>query len=274
MGLVTPRRLRRIRKRALKKIKLMYFGVMGPVPTPEKWVFIVGCYNSGTTLLHKLLASLPQCGSMPTEGQYCTTELLIPKAVGLRRLWALQPERFRLDERSQVDIDLERLKRQWGGHFNDPGRPILLEKSPVNAARMRWLQRHFENAHFIAVVRNGFAVAEGIRRKAGYPVEMAARQWVRCNEIMLSDLECIRQKRIVRYEELTESPERVMGDILEFLGIDGSCAVGDRTWKVHSERSQIRNMNQRSFAALTCEERESIQEVARGMLERFQYACR
>ena len=38
----------------LQRIFGSWFGYM---PTPEKWVFIVGCYNSGTTLLHDLLAS-------------------------------------------------------------------------------------------------------------------------------------------------------------------------------------------------------------------------
>ena len=32
-------------------------------PKPEKWVFITGCYNSGTTLLHEILAMHAKVGS-------------------------------------------------------------------------------------------------------------------------------------------------------------------------------------------------------------------
>ncbi|MBK9319321.1 MAG: sulfotransferase [Bacteroidetes bacterium] len=44
-------------------------------PEPEKWVFILGCYNSGTTLLHKLLATHSDIGSMPNEGQFYSSQL-------------------------------------------------------------------------------------------------------------------------------------------------------------------------------------------------------
>ena len=39
---------------------------------------------------------------------------------------------------------------------------------------MRWLQEVFPNSCFIGVVRNGFAVAEGIKRKGEKPVEWIA----------------------------------------------------------------------------------------------------
>lgn len=257
-----------------RKARLEYLARFGTTPDPEKWVFIVGCYNSGTTLLHQMLGSHSRCGSLPTEGQYFTTELLVPRQIGLPRLWAIEPERFHLTEASRPAIDVVRLKRQWGGFYNDPRRPVLLEKTPVNAARMRWLQEHFENAHFIAIVRNGYAVAEGIRRKAGHGLDLAAKQWARSNELMLADLPRVRRHRLIRYEQLTREPDAVLAEILTFLGLDADGATPtDHAWHVHREHSGIADMNPRSFAALSQEDRATIRREAAWMLDQLQYDC-
>lgn len=261
----------------MSSVKLMigntFNGIFGPVPNPSKWVFIVGCYNSGTTLLHDLLASHPQVGSMPREGQVYTDELVPPKSVGLPRLWAIEPEQFYLDEKSLTNINVTRLKRQWGARFNDHTKPILMEKSPTNAARVRWFQKYFDDSYFIGIVRNGYAVAEGIRRKAGHSLQLAARQWLVSNEIMLRDFELLQRKRIITYEELTEDPAESLEAIYSFLSLDASHSqdAADRVWRIHEQVSTIKNMNERSLAVLTADEINIIEEVAGPMLREFGY---
>jgi hypothetical protein len=246
-------------------------GRFGPLPHPERWVFIVGCYNSGTTLLHDMLAAHPSVGSMPFEGQFYTDQLVVPRDLGLPRLWALAPEHFRLTESSESGINLNRLKRQWGAHYNHPRRPVLLEKTPTNAARTRWLQRHFANAHFIAIVRNGYAVAEGIRRKAKHPLDVAARQWAVSNRILFEDFDHLDRQLIVRYEDLVEDATAELLRISEFLGIDPSHFKHGRTWKIHEQNDSVRNMNQRSLDELTSDEKAIIRSEAGDILERFGY---
>jgi len=250
----------------------MIDGWLGPMPHPQKWVFIVGCYNSGTTLLHDMLAIHPQIGSMDREGQYYTDQLPMPRRHGFPRLWALQPDMFYLKEGDGRHINVARLKRQWGAHFDDCTRRVLLEKSPTNAARTRWLQEHFEDAHFIGIIRNGYAVAEGIHRKEGHPLDVTAVQWALSNEIMLRDFEVLREKQLIRYETLTGFFEEVLREILEFVGLKpiGS-NVADRTWRIHEQVSPIRNMNQRSLEALGDKERKVIDAAAGHMLEYLGY---
>lgn len=266
------RRFRQAIRSISRKIRRLRDGRLGPLPTPNKWVFIVGCYNSGTTLLHDILAAHPSVGSMPDEGQFYTDELLLPRAVGLPRLWALEAGRFCMDEAGGTGVNVVRLKRQWGARFNDPDRPVLLEKSPTNAARTRWLQRHFENAHFIGIVRNGYAVAEGIRRRAGHPLELAATQWARSNEILLRDFEMLQKKKLVRYEELTESAERILKDIVEFLDLSPTgLAIDGRVWHIHGQEAPVANMNPESLQRLSREEREIIESAAGDLLKRLGY---
>ncbi|GIK39964.1 MAG: hypothetical protein BroJett011_37970 [Chloroflexota bacterium] len=256
------------------RLQVKLNGIFGPLPKPDKWVFVVGCYNSGTTLLHNLLASCPEVGSMPNEGHVYTDQLLIPKSVGLYRLWAIKPELFYLDENSQSHIKVNKLKRQWGARYNNPNRPILLEKSPPNTARMRWLQQHFENAHFIGIVRNGYAVAAGIKQKAGCSIEAAARQWAHSNEIMLHDFNFLQHKLLVRYETLTESAEEVFQQMLDFIGLKGhGTRITDQVWSIHGRSHPIENMNPRSIATLSRPDCEIIQSVAGDMLNQLGYSC-
>jgi SAM-dependent methyltransferase len=248
--------------------------MIGPVPRPERWLFIVGCYDSGTTLLHRLLAVHPDVGSMVDEGQYRTTELLRPADAGLARLWALQPERFRLDEHSIPGPDVDRIKRQWGFWFNDPRRRVLVEKTPANAARVRWLDRHFENAHFVAVIRNGYAVAEGIRRKAGHPLALAARQWARSNRIMLDDLAQVPRVLIVRYEDLAARPEETCAAVLSFVGLDpGLLSLENRTWRIHEYDAPVLDMNRQSIERLSAADRAIVREEAGDVLRELGYEC-
>jgi hypothetical protein len=259
-------------RRAARRAAFAFAGRFGPLPRPRRWVFVVGCYNSGTTLLHDALAAHPDVGSLPREGQELTDVLPLPRRLGLPRLWALEPERFRLDETS-TGVDARRLARQWGARFDDPGRPLLLEKSPTNAARVRWLDRHFENAHFVAIVRDGFAVSEGIRRKAGHAIGRAARQWARSNEILLADLERVPRALVVRYEELAAEPEAVLRRVHAFLGLEGeTAALARRRFSVHGETSEIRDRNARSHAALDAADLDAIEAVAGPLLVRLGYA--
>jgi hypothetical protein len=268
--------LRRTGRRRLReashRVRLEYTGRFGPTLERSRWVFLVGCFNSGTTLLHDLLAQHPDVASMPDEGQFFTDQLLVPRDVGLRRLWALEPARFYLDETGGPDIDVVRLKRQWGAQFNDPRRPVLLEKTPANAARTRWLQRHFHDARFIAIVRDGRAVAEGIHRKTGHPLDVAARQWARSNEVMLRDLAHLRKQCLVRYEELTDDTARVVSELLTFLDLPpAALATPHRTWKIHEQEAVIQNMNGRSLASLSAEDLQLIDREAGHVLRELGY---
>jgi len=243
------------------------------VPHPDKWVFIVGCYNSGTTLLHQLVGRHPQVGSMPLEGRRFTDELPLAKDHGLQRLWALEPERFHLDEKGGGAIDADKIKRQWAFMYNDATRPVLVEKSVINAARTRWLQQHFENSHFIVLMRNGYAVAEGIRRKAGQPIDKAILQWKNSYELLLADMDGLDHALYLTYEELVATPGAVMDRIAAFLGIepfpDGTT---QGQFNVHGARNPITDMNRQSIHTLSGPDIAIINRLAGDMLQRSGYA--
>jgi hypothetical protein len=249
-----------------------------PVPAGKSWVFLVGCYNSGTTLLSELLGQHASIAALPTEGQFITDQFVKDYNIGLPRMWVDREDLFILTE-NDTGPDLVRLKKEWSMRL-DTNRPILLEKSPSNVAKMRWLQRHFENAHFIGIVRNGYAVAEGIARKAephhlkeGWPIEKCAWQWRRSNEVMQQNIAHIKRFLPVTYEALTNDTSGTLNRITRFLGIPEFVGLeSGREWKIHERHEPLRNMNDESIRRLEPSQIESIYRVAGNMLDTLGYS--
>ncbi len=53
----------------------------------RKWVFILGCNNSGISLLHHLLSSHPDIATLPAEGHFLTSVLPVPMTLDVGRIW-------------------------------------------------------------------------------------------------------------------------------------------------------------------------------------------
>ena len=53
---------------------------------PEKWLFLVGCYNSGTTILRDIVASHPNVSDLPFEGVKLTSAFPDLEAGGWPRM--------------------------------------------------------------------------------------------------------------------------------------------------------------------------------------------
>ena len=241
---------------------------------PQRWIFIIGCYNSGTTLLKDVLAEHRQIAVLPGEGVRYTDSLPRPEESGWHRMWCRCVGDVRLEPGPHAEERVRRIKRQWSILY-PKGRPNLLEKSIANAARMPFLDRHFQPAHFIYLVRNGYAVAEGIRRKTRpwrwknpeytgkYPIELCAEQWRETDRVVLADREQVERFLQVYYEELTQDPVGVLRRITDFLGLEPMPETAfAQSWKVHGVKAPIRNMNEASFARLSAAEVEAIQQTA------------
>lgn len=258
--------------------------VVGKEPRPDKWVFIVGCYNSGTTLLHGILSDHSDIGIMPGEGVAFTDVLPRPEQYGWTRMWSECLEKMQIVEGKDTVKMVERIKRQWSMLF-DSKKPVLMEKSIANAARMLFLQKHFQPAYFIYIVRNGFAVAEGIRRKSkpgrwgnpiyndSYPIDLCAKQWRICDEVVQEQIHDIERVHTVTYEDLVVNPEGVIRGITDFLEIAPlQNGLASRKRRVHGRNSEVINMNDRSIKQLSGNDIEIIQKEAGSVLSIYSYS--
>lgn len=248
-----------------------------PVPKDKTWVFLVGCYNSGTTLLAELLGHHPSISALPTEGHFITDQFVKDYDIGLPRMWVDREDLFRLTEKDEGP-DPVRVKKEWAMRL-DLNKPVLLEKSPPNSAKTRWLQAHFENARFIGIMRNGYAVTEGITRKAdpkhlinSWPIEKSAYQWKRSNEILQQDAEHLKHFMWIKYEDLAADTRGTLNKITDFIGLPGfENFEKDRSWSIHERDEKVRNMNQESIDRLSSEQIKQINEIIGDMIESYGY---
>jgi hypothetical protein len=256
---------------------------LGWKPQPDKWIFIVGCYNSGTTLLQKMLASHPTVGTLPREGVFLTDALPYPEQYGWTRMWHKCLAKMNRDLNKNPQARANRAKKQWSVWFPE-GASCLLEKSIANTTRMLFLQRYFQPAYFIHIVRNGYAVAEGIRRKANlekwpnpeyngsYPIELCARQWRRNLEIVGDVKPDLNNYYELSYENLTAQPHEELQKIYQFLELKppGEKKV-DKKWEIHEKKETIKNMNSRSFNRLSAKDKRQIDNEAGDLLKEKDY---
>lgn len=237
------------------------------------WLFVLGLNNSGTTLLSRILASHPLVRALPDEGFRLTAAL--PNSGELARAWALHPERLRWTEDHDASL-MARLRYDWAYYV--PPRPgVILEKTPVNSLRARWFQHHFRPSRFLFLVRNPYAVCEGIRRRAGRSIEEAAQHWARGNGAIADDCEALEQCLRVSYEALTGDVERELDRIERFLGLEPPIdrAVVRRPVAVHNIRGRprpVEDMNALSLARLSAEDMRTITRIAGPAMARFGYA--
>ena len=144
--------------------------VRGATRDPENTIaahlFVVCPNNSGSTFLASALAACRAVWSLPREGQEIpgyagpvTTrdpELAIwaagPRGVGL----FTDPDRH----------DWARTRKAWYffARAHDPGASVFVAKSSQHVFQVGQLARHFRNPRFLFMVRNPYAVCEGICR--------------------------------------------------------------------------------------------------------------
>ena len=249
-----------------------------PVATPDKWVFIVGCYNSGTTLLSEVLSKHRDIAYLPTEGNFLTDQFPSEYDIGISRMWMYREDLYRLTEHD-IGPDVTRIKKEWNMRMLDRHKPVYLEKSPQNGARTRWLQKQFENSYFIGMIRNGYAVSEGIHRKAKpehrtgkWPIDKCARQWCYSNQVLQKDSADLNNFMWVRYEEFTEHPLTELNRVLKFIGLEQYSEFDEsRAWSIHERSENIKNMNAESISRLSRNDIQIINDIASECLIEFGY---
>ncbi len=268
-----------------------------------QWVFLTGCNNSGTTLVDYLLGLHPEIDPLKCEGHQirCST-LSYPPAY---------PDNHLMPNPSVIRrLDGERLDRVWTENIEVFRKPIVIlpllkqalmsvrastsgswtmEKSQLIMIRMLWTQKQFSNSRFIVMVRNGYCVAEGVRRRfnryLGSPgwedvepmtVIRAARHWNKAHEIMFEELEEIQNYAVIRYEDFCRDPTDMLARILEFLDLPSfdyseTLSKPIPIFKGYRPLMKIRNMNDMSFAKLSAQDVEDITREAAPILKRLGY---
>lgn len=243
----------------------------------RKPIFIVGCCNSGTTILWRALLGHKELDGPKIEGQDIKD---LPKCMkhflGKQTFRMFAHPKFNnayhLTEENYENKLAEEVISVYAEHCAIGKR--FVEKSPANSMRTRFLQSIFPDAYFVIVVRNGFAVSEGIVRKRLFDPERphmaglqttikeAAEQWLNANRILLQDRPYLERSIIIKYEDLVNKTTEIMHTVLRFCECD---LTNIKFPKLEND------LNKKQIGSLTLEEKNNIRTIAGDMLNYFDY---
>jgi hypothetical protein len=249
----------------------------------HRFIFIGGLHRSGTTPLFNVLRDHPSVSGFhfskgaekEHEGQYHQTVYPNNDITGGPGYFCLHDEAFFTEKSDLVSIEnAERLFAEWARHW-DLSRPYLLEKSPPNLARTRFLQRLFPNSYFIIIMRHPIAVSLATIKWMGWPrhvltpseteeqpsysVRASSRDdnrafwqspklytesmfytlfehWKRGHFRFLEDARRLDRSLAIRYEDFVEDPVGTMEHVCRFADLPSVDVTGSHAISNHNER--------------------------------------
>jgi Sulfotransferase family len=193
----------------------------------QRFVFLAGLHRSGTTLLARLLAAHPEIsgfsgtGAPADEGQHLQTVYPSDHEYGRPGRFGFAPE-MHLTESSPLvsEQNAAALFEQWSPHW-DLSRPLLLEKSPPNLLKTRFLQALYPGAAFVVIVRHPIPVSiptakwRGTRR-----YDRMFEHWLHSHGLFDADRKHLERVHVLQYEQLVADPAGELRRIFEFLELD------------------------------------------------------
>ncbi|MFE0799524.1 sulfotransferase family protein [Streptomyces sp. NPDC058812] len=183
-------------------------------------VFIISSIRSGSTLLRMMLGAHPRLHA-PHELHIGRLEVTCTNWFSERATGALGLERG----------DLEHLlwDRLMHRELVKAGKDFIVEKTPANAYMYQRLKDCWPDARFVFLLRHPESIARSwhetdpVKRPLDTAVTDVLRYMTAVEEARAADADGF----TVRYEDITDDPEREMRRLCEFLGVDYTPAMLD-----------------------------------------------
>jgi hypothetical protein len=193
--------------------------------TSGRFVFIGGLHRSGTTVLarlisqHSKVSAFSKTTAPQDEGQHLQRVYPPAAQYGGPGRFAFHEEAALTEETSLASPEhRQRLLDAWSPHW-DLTRRLLLEKSPPNLIRFRFLQALFPSSCLIAIIRHPVAVAYATQKWSKTDIPSLLRHWVVAHDRFEWDRRFLSRLMVVRYEELVESPIAVLRGVDRHLDL-------------------------------------------------------
>ena len=207
-----------------------------PSPEGRTFVFIAGLHRSGTSVLFKSLKEHPAVsgfdatGVMEDEGQLLQNVYPPARAYGGPGKFGFHPDAHLTETSPLATVaNANALFRQWAPLW-DLTKPVLIEKSPPNLIRTRFLQALYPNSFFIVILRHPIAVSYATQKWSGTQLHSLLRHWIVCHRIFEADRPFLRRVLTLKYEHFVSDPSGVLARILRILGLP----CGATSTPVHS----------------------------------------
>jgi Sulfotransferase family len=190
-----------------------------------RFLFIGGLHRSGTSIIHRLLREHPGTSGFhdtpapEDEGQHLQSVFPPAKLFGGAGRFAFANEARLLGTSACASESHRRqLLREWGAYY-DLTKTVLLEKSPPNLIRGRFLQAMFPGAGFLFILRHPIPVSYATQKWSNTSMLELLFHWCVAHRLMLDDLQYLHRVMVVRYEDLVSSPVSLLKQICNFAGL-------------------------------------------------------
>jgi len=198
---------------------------------PSNVFFVLGCYNSGTTVIKNAIALHSDIAVAPVEGDLLTSAFSHYEMIGSER--CMYADAFQImQDRKYSEVSSKQAISDWRPWIS-PGK-FFLEKSISNTLRINSLRKAFPETKFICVTRNVEGVVRGINKRSSpsgvyqhilgdnqYSDNLLIRQWLMFYSLVLDDID--EEKAdiyFVSYEKFLSSPACEINNIYTFLGLN------------------------------------------------------
>lgn len=197
----------------------------------ERVLVINGLPRSGTNILWNIAASHPDA-ALP---QYETGQIVrrIPVLGPASRFGAmhvpfLREQLLKRFDRRAFELKMacmsspdHRLKSPHRAYERDElERAVLCLKSVEHDMRLNPLIRaHYPRAHFVGIVRNGYAVCEGLMRR-GLSARRAARRYRRYARLIIDQARRMERYLLIHFEDLVTDPFAIAARIYSHAGLE------------------------------------------------------
>lgn len=264
----------------------LHYGAAHPLADQiETHLFVICPNNSGSTFLKKALATSRHTWNLMREGQH-TFGYAGPSSIdrGLHRHWACDDHSISVFRDPQA-YDWDRTRRAWyfQAYSSDPNATVFVEKSPPFVLIVDELARHFRDPRFLFMVRDPYAMVEGLLRKgnrrlpAGPRFRIAAHHAINCLRSQQQNIETQGARgAFFSYETMCDAPAEAEREIRRLVPALADVTLRQRieVWEYNEE---LRNMNEQQIARLTSDDRTQINAVFaqhQDVLDYFHYSLR
>jgi hypothetical protein len=197
----------------------------------HRYIFVCGLHRSGTSVLFRALRDHPEVSgfhgtaSPEDEGMHLQSVYLPSGRYGGAGEFGFHTEAH-LTESSPLVTEENRRKlfSEWSRYW-DLSKTYLLEKSPPNIIRARFLQAMFPNSYFIVMLRLPLAVSYATQKwYRKYRINWRRfprifEHWLVCHEIFREDQKYLDHSFVVKYEEFVAEPDKWVNNMYRFLGL-------------------------------------------------------
>lgn len=193
----------------------------------HEFIFVSGLHRSGTSLLHEILRAHPDISGFENspadyedEGQFLQSIYPIGAVFGGPGKFAFDPGSYMTEHHElATTANAETIFREWSTYW-DLNRRYLIEKSPPNIVRTRFLQALFPKSRFITVLRHPVPVSYATIKWSKSSIPQLIDHWLVAHERYLADMSKLGNVLTLRYEQFVLYPQAVLDEIYTFLDLD------------------------------------------------------